>query len=68
MKFTEALIASLGIMAFGWVSIPLAAWAVGVTVTVKQGAEMGLIFFALRLVWLYALRCYFDWRARCKLP
>lgn len=50
---------------------------VGASVTVQQGAEMGLIFFALRLVWLYVVRRYFEsawlcvtrsflnWRRRC---
>lgn len=62
MRFTEALIGSLGIMCFGWLSIPVAASMVGASVTVGQGFQMGLIFFAMRLAWLYALRCAFDRR------
>lgn len=64
MKFIEALVASLGIAAFGWLSIPVVGHLAGVQISGTQGITMSAYFFVLRLAWLYALRCYFDWRAR----
>lgn len=59
MKFTEALVASLGIMLMGWVSIPLVGHMSGVDITINQGVVMSAWFFVFRLVWLYALRLIF---------
>ena len=59
MRFAEALVASLGIMVMGWVSIPLVGHISGVEITVGQGVVMSAWFFVFRLVWLYALRLLF---------
>lgn len=56
----EPLIASLGIMAFGWISIPFVGHFAGVHISVQQGAAMSACFFVLRFAWLYALRVYFE--------
>ena len=66
MRFTEALVASLGIMAFGWLSIPVVGHLAGVHISSTQGITMGAYFFVLRLAWLYALRVYFSKRKSCK--
>lgn len=60
MRFAEALIASLGIMCFGWLSVPVVGYLAGVTITAQQGIIMSFYFFVLRLCWLYALRLYFS--------
>jgi hypothetical protein len=60
MKLLESVTASAGILLFSWLSIPAAAKVVGATVSTEQGVQMGLIFFVLRVVWLYALRCAFE--------
>ena len=62
MKFLEALIASLGIMLFGWLSIPVVGHFAGVQITAQQGIVMSAWFFVLRLAWLYALRIFFSKR------
>lgn len=59
-RFAEAFIASLGIMAFGWVSIPVVGHMAGVQITAHQGAVMSAWFFVLRFAWLYALRELFS--------
>lgn len=60
MKALEAFVGSASILVFGFVTIPLAGWAVGVTMTAQQGAGMGLFFFAGRFVLLYGVRCVFE--------
>lgn len=60
MNALEAFVASLGILVAGFVTIPLAAWAVGAHVTTAQGAGMGALFFVARFAWLWLLRCYFE--------
>ena len=59
MKFLEALIGSLGIMAFGWLSIPVVGHFAGVAITGYQAIAMSTYFFVFRLTWLYCLRLYF---------
>ena len=56
----EPLLGSWGILLAGFVTIPLAAYAVWAEVSAQQGFEMGLIFFIARFVWLYLLRLTFS--------
>ncbi len=65
MRFAESLIGSLGIMVFGWVSIPLVGYMAGVSITGSQGVKMSAYFFVLRLAWLYGLRLYFSGKSKC---
>ena len=67
MRFLEALIASLGIMLFGWLSIPIVGSLAGVGITVQQGIVMSVYFFGIRLVWLYLLRLVFTRPKNTKL-
>ena len=60
MRFVEALVASLGIMVMGWVSIPVVGHISGVHITVQQGVTMSAWFFVFRLAWLYLLRRLFS--------
>ncbi len=60
MKLLEAFVASLGIMLFGWLSIPVVGHLAGVQITTHQGVVMSAWFFVLRLAWLYALRHVFE--------
>ena len=60
MKALEAFVGSASILLFGFLTIPLAGWAVGLRMTPEQGAGMGLIFFLGRWALLYALRCLFE--------
>lgn len=60
MNAIEAFVASLGILLFGFATVPLAGWAVGVSITPQQGAGMGLLFFAGRFVLLWAVRTAFH--------
>jgi hypothetical protein len=60
VKALEAFVGSASILVFGFVTIPLAGWAVGVTMTPQQGAGMSLIFFAGRWALLYAVRSVFE--------
>lgn len=60
MNALEALVASLGILLAGFVTLPLAAWLVGAHLTAGQGAGMGVVLFVLRFAWLWAVRAGFD--------
>lgn len=57
---TESLMGSAGILLSGIVTIPLAADAVGASVSMQQGASMSIIFFFGRWVYLFALRMWFQ--------
>jgi hypothetical protein len=58
--FLEPLLGSIGILLAGFLTIPLAAYFVGATVSAEQGFEMGLIFFVARFAWLSLLRLIFS--------
>lgn len=60
MNAIEAFVASAAILLFGFATIPLAGWAVGLTVSMQQGAGMSLIFFAGRFALLWAVRSVFS--------
>lgn len=60
MYAIEALIASLGIVLFGFISIPYIGGIYGVQITDLQGAQMSATFFVMHFVWLYALRKLFH--------
>jgi hypothetical protein len=60
MNALESFIASLGIAAVGWLSIPLVGYAAGVYITAPQAAKMSGIFFVMRFVWLFLLRTMFE--------
>lgn len=60
MNAIEAFVASAAILMFGFATVPLAGWAVGVVITPQQGAGMGLIFFAGRFALLWAVRSVFS--------
>jgi hypothetical protein len=60
MNALEAFVASATILLFGFATVPLAGWAVGVSITPQQGAGMGLLFFAGRFVLLWAVRTAFH--------
>ena len=62
MRFVEAMVASLGIMCFGWLSIPVVGGISGVAITGVEGFKMSAYFFVLRVVWLYMVRLYFSRR------
>jgi len=55
----EAFIGSLGILVFGFLSIPLAAKWMGASITLDQGMGMSFIFFVSRFLWLLCLRAFF---------
>ncbi len=55
----EAFVASFGILIFGFISIPIAASIVGVSMSEAQGAKMSFLFFAMRIVWLLCVRATF---------
>ena len=54
----EALAGSAAILLVGFATIPLAAHLAGANVSAGQGAAMGLMFFAARWAWLFALRLF----------
>ena len=56
----EALVGSLGILLFGFVSLPVLAWLVGGSLTAGQGAIVGAILFFLRFLWLWGVRAAFH--------
>lgn len=56
----EALLGSAGILLAGVVTIPAAAWAVGATINLQQGASMSVLFFFGRWIYLFALRMWFQ--------
>jgi len=60
MKFAEALVGSMGIMLVGFLTIPLAGHVAGLRISSVQAFAMSWVFFILRLLWLLALRCYFE--------
>lgn len=60
MNALEAFVASAAILLFGFATVPLAGWAVGVVITPQQGAGMGLLFFVGRFVLLWAVRTAFH--------
>lgn len=60
MRFLEALLGSIGIMAVGFLTIPLAGHIAGVDISMAQASKMSAAFFLGRLLWLWALRCNFD--------
>jgi len=55
----ESFIGSLGILVFGFLSIPLAAKWMGASITLDQGIGMSFIFFVSRFLWLLCLRSFF---------
>lgn len=57
---TESMVGSAGILLAGFITIPLAARAVGATVTLEQGASMSILFFFGRWIYLFALRMWFQ--------
>jgi hypothetical protein len=60
VKALESFVGSASILVFGFVTIPLAGWAVGVTMTPQQGAGMSLLFFVGRWALLYVVRSVFE--------
>ena len=61
MKAAESLVASLSILLFGFITLPLAVSVVGVTMTARQGAIVGVILFFARWALLYVIRCAAEW-------
>lgn len=63
--FLEAVVASFGILIFGFVSIPVVAHFAGAMVSIDQGLVMSGIFFCLRVLWLALVRTIFSkWEAK----
>lgn len=60
MNALEAFCGSAAILLFGFITIPLAGWAVGLTITPGQGAGMGLLFFVGRFLLLWVVRTGFH--------
>jgi hypothetical protein len=56
----EAMVGSLGILLFGFLSLPALAWLVGGSLTTGHGAVIGVILFVLRFLWLWAVRTAFS--------
>jgi hypothetical protein len=56
----ESFVGSASILLFGFITIPLAGWAVGLTMTSGQGAAMSLIFFVGRFLVLWGVRTLFH--------
>jgi hypothetical protein len=60
MKALEAFIANLGITLAGLITIPLAGWLAGVSISTNQNLGMNAFFFVLRFFWLFGVRTYFE--------
>lgn len=65
-KLYESVIGSLGILIFGFITIPFAASVSGAQVSQVAAIKMSLLFFVGRIIWLYILRLSFDKATRCK--
>jgi hypothetical protein len=60
MNGLEAAVGSFGMLLSGLITIPLAARTVGVKINLKQAFGMSLIFFVLRVIWLWIVRGFFS--------
>lgn len=60
IRALEAFIGSVGILAVGMLTIPLAVNLVGADISAQQGLGMGTIFFVGRFLWLYVVRLFFS--------
>jgi hypothetical protein len=56
----ESFVGSVGPLLAGVVTIPLTGLAAGVSIGYYEAAKMSLFLFAIRWVYLYAVRCYFS--------
>lgn len=60
MRGIESFVGSASILFFGFITIPLAGWLVGVSMSASQGASMSLLFFFGRWALLYCIRGIFE--------
>ena len=60
MKALESFVGSASVLLFGFITIPLAGWLVGVSMSASQGAYMSLLFFTGRWALLYFIRGFFE--------
>ena len=56
----EPFLGSAGILVASAVTIPLVGFLVGAHISSTQGLQMGVVFFALRFIWLLFLRYIFS--------
>jgi hypothetical protein len=56
----EPFIGSLGILVFGFISIPIVGHLSGAEIDLVSAVKMSFIFFIGRFIWLYILRQIFS--------
>lgn len=58
--FVEAFVARCGILLAGFVTLPLAAYFAGATITATQTARMSVFLFVIGFCWHVVVRWFFD--------
>jgi hypothetical protein len=64
VKALEAFVGSFTILVFSFITLPLAGSVFEVAITPQQGAGIGVLLFFARFVFLYGVRCLFEWIKR----